>query len=155
MRATSIVTAAERSRAEATGATRPVPHGQCVMEHRPPGAPSNVANEHAPTRRICALEQSSGRVRSGAVQDAPARARQARRVDWLLYLTAAVTYVAAGVYEKFFLNWVIGPLWLIGWCRSSRRSAAPSAAVPRGGRSPVSGPAQTPAGEARLARSGA
>ncbi len=28
-------------------------------------------------------------------------------------LIAAVTYITAGIYQKFFLNWFMGPLWLI------------------------------------------
>jgi hypothetical protein len=49
------------------------------------------------------------------VPDAPARARREPSRDWILYLLAAITYIAAGIYEKFFLNWVMGPIWLVAW----------------------------------------
>jgi hypothetical protein len=38
-----------------------------------------------------------------------------RRIELLLYVAAGVTYVVAGMWFKFLLNWVIGPVWLIAW----------------------------------------
>jgi hypothetical protein len=35
--------------------------------------------------------------------------------DAWLYLAAAITYIAASMYQKFLLNWIIGPLWLVAW----------------------------------------
>lgn len=35
------------------------------------------------------------------------------RVEVALYLLAAVTYIGFGMFHKFLLNWIIGPLWLI------------------------------------------
>ncbi len=35
----------------------------------------------------------------------------AEEVFW--YLFAAVTYVVASIWQKFLLNWIIGPLWLV------------------------------------------
>jgi hypothetical protein len=36
-------------------------------------------------------------------------------VDAFLYASAAVTYVSLAIYNKWLLNWVIGPLWLVAW----------------------------------------
>ena len=35
------------------------------------------------------------------------------REEWFWYLFAAVTYIIAGIWQKFLLNWLIGPLWLV------------------------------------------
>ncbi len=32
-----------------------------------------------------------------------------------LYVLAGATYVVLGVFHKFLLNWVIGPVWLVVW----------------------------------------
>ena len=37
------------------------------------------------------------------------------RLDALLYLAAALSYVGLGLYHKWLLNWIVGPLWLIAW----------------------------------------
>ena len=46
----------------------------------------------------------------------------ARRPAWYtrwfelaLYLLAGVTYVGFGMFHKFLLNWIIGPVWLVAW----------------------------------------
>ncbi len=39
----------------------------------------------------------------------------AARLDAVLYLAAAVSYIGLGLYHKWLLNWVVGPLWLIAW----------------------------------------
>jgi hypothetical protein len=36
-----------------------------------------------------------------------------RRVEVALYVLAAVTYVGLGMFHKFLLNWIIGPVWLV------------------------------------------
>ncbi len=36
-------------------------------------------------------------------------------VDVLLYSAAAITYVSLAIYNKWMLNWVLGPLWLVAW----------------------------------------
>jgi hypothetical protein len=36
-------------------------------------------------------------------------------VDFILYALAAVTYIVASIYNKWLLDWVIGPLWLVAW----------------------------------------
>jgi hypothetical protein len=38
-----------------------------------------------------------------------------RRFELVLYVLAGVSYVVLGMYFKFLLNWIIGPLWLIAW----------------------------------------
>ena len=38
-----------------------------------------------------------------------------RRFELGLYLLAATSYVALGVFNKFLLNWIIGPIWLVAW----------------------------------------
>jgi hypothetical protein len=38
-----------------------------------------------------------------------------RRVELVLYLLAGVTYVGFGMFHKFLLNWIIGPIWLVAW----------------------------------------
>jgi hypothetical protein len=32
-----------------------------------------------------------------------------------LYLLAGVTYIGFGMFHKFLLNWIIGPVWLVTW----------------------------------------
>jgi hypothetical protein len=36
-------------------------------------------------------------------------------VDAFLYATAAITYIALSISQKWLLNWVLGPLWLLLW----------------------------------------
>ena len=38
-----------------------------------------------------------------------------RRFELGLYLMAGTTYVVLGMYQKFLLNWIIGPIWLVAW----------------------------------------
>lgn len=38
-----------------------------------------------------------------------------RRTEALVYLLAGVSYVALGVFHKWLLNWIIGPLWLVAF----------------------------------------
>lgn len=38
-----------------------------------------------------------------------------RRVELVLYVLAGATYVLLGIFHKFLLNWVIGPIWLVVW----------------------------------------
>jgi hypothetical protein len=70
---------------------------------------------------------SSGAVSSpGSSSDAGAETvatnldhRNSRRLtgkeEWFWYLAAAVTYIACGIWQKFLLNWFIGPLWLVAF----------------------------------------
>ena len=36
-------------------------------------------------------------------------------VELALYFLAGVTYVGFGMFHKFLLNWIIGPVWLVAW----------------------------------------
>jgi hypothetical protein len=38
-----------------------------------------------------------------------------RRFELGLYVLAGTTYVVLGVFNKWLLNWIIGPIWLVGW----------------------------------------
>lgn len=38
-----------------------------------------------------------------------------RRVELALYVLAGVTYIGFGMFHKFLLNWIIGPVWLVAW----------------------------------------
>lgn len=38
-----------------------------------------------------------------------------RRVELTLYVLAGVSYVVLGVFNKWLLNWIIGPIWLVAW----------------------------------------
>ena len=39
--------------------------------------------------------------------------RLTEREEWFWYIVAAVTYILAGIWQKFLLNWIIGPVWLV------------------------------------------
>ena len=36
-------------------------------------------------------------------------------VDFFLYATAALTYVPLAIYNKWLLDWIVGPFWLVAW----------------------------------------
>jgi hypothetical protein len=36
-------------------------------------------------------------------------------VDAFLYAAAAVSYIGLSIYNKWLLDWIIGPLWLVAW----------------------------------------
>jgi hypothetical protein len=38
-----------------------------------------------------------------------------------LYVGAFVTYVPCAIYQKFLLNWICGPLWLVLWVEIGTR----------------------------------
>ncbi|MGV3758637.1 MAG: hypothetical protein ACO1PW_03725, partial [Actinomycetota bacterium] len=38
-----------------------------------------------------------------------------RRFELVLYVLAGVSYVVLGVFHKWLLNWVVGPIWLVTW----------------------------------------
>ena len=61
---------------------------------------------------------------SGADVDPPSAAHTGRaddppwytrRIELVLYVLAGVTYVGFGMFHKFLLNWIIGPVWLVAW----------------------------------------
>ena len=37
------------------------------------------------------------------------------RVELVLYALAFVTYVPLAIYQKFLLDWIAGPVWLVAW----------------------------------------
>ena len=36
-------------------------------------------------------------------------------VDFFLYASAALTYVPLAIYNKWLLDWIVGPFWLVAW----------------------------------------
>jgi hypothetical protein len=36
-------------------------------------------------------------------------------VDVLLYVAAGVTYIGFSIYNKWLLDWIVGPMWLVAW----------------------------------------
>lgn len=58
-----------------------------------------------------------------------------RRFELVLYVLAGATYIGFGLFHKWLLNWIVGPIWLIAWVwlvplvlDRLRRSGAPSEA---------------------------
>lgn len=51
--------------------------------------------------------------------------------EWFWYAFAGITYIVAGIWHKWILNWIVGPVWLVAvvcfgpplldWVRSSGR----------------------------------
>jgi hypothetical protein len=66
---------------------------------------------------VSSPETSADQQRVPAAGPADLDVRGARRLagkeEWFWYLFAAVTYIACGIWQKFLLNWIIGPLWLV------------------------------------------
>lgn len=40
-------------------------------------------------------------------------ARLTGATEWLWYIVAAVSYIAFGIWNKWLLNWLLGPIWLV------------------------------------------
>jgi hypothetical protein len=40
-------------------------------------------------------------------------ARLTGAAEWFWYGFAGITYIVAGIWHKWILNWIIGPVWLI------------------------------------------
>jgi hypothetical protein len=36
-------------------------------------------------------------------------------VDFFLYVAAAVSYISLSIYNKWLLDWIVGPFWLVAW----------------------------------------
>jgi hypothetical protein len=36
-------------------------------------------------------------------------------VDFWLYATAAGSYIPLAIYNKWLLDWIVGPFWLVAW----------------------------------------
>ena len=41
--------------------------------------------------------------------------RLSGKEEWFWYLAAAISYIVCGIWQKFLLNWFIGPLWLVAF----------------------------------------
>ena len=68
-----------------------------------------------PKRRT--IEAELGEVRSSTEEAPEAKSRAGEnRTSLLLYVAAAVSYVAIGVFfTQFMLSWVVGFAWLLLW----------------------------------------
>lgn len=33
--------------------------------------------------------------------------------EWCWYLVAGASYIAVGIWQKWLLNWLLGPIWLV------------------------------------------
>lgn len=44
---------------------------------------------------------------------APTGERLTGAAEWFWYVAAAVGYVNFGIWHKWLLNWVVGPVWLV------------------------------------------
>jgi len=66
----------------------------------PPPEPGSPTNPPAPT-------------------DAPAasskRFTRANYIDFFLYASAAVSYIGLSIWNKWLLDWIVGPFWLVAW----------------------------------------
>jgi len=45
----------------------------------------------------------------------PTSPEPSKYVDFFLYASAAVTYIALSIYNKWLLDWIVGPFWLVAW----------------------------------------
>jgi hypothetical protein len=45
----------------------------------------------------------------------PPSGRPPKWVDVVLYVMAGVSYIGLSVYNKWLLDWIVGPAWLVGW----------------------------------------
>jgi len=46
---------------------------------------------------------------------APAPGAPSKYVDFFLYASAAITYITLSIYNKWLLDWIVGPFWLVAW----------------------------------------
>ena len=46
---------------------------------------------------------------------APAPGTPSKYVDFFLYASAAISYVSLAIYNKWLLDWIVGPFWLVAW----------------------------------------
>ena len=38
-----------------------------------------------------------------------------KHVEFVLYASAAISYVSLSIYNKWLLDWIVGPFWLVAW----------------------------------------
>ncbi len=36
-------------------------------------------------------------------------------IDFFLYASAVATYIPLSIYNKWLLDWIVGPFWLVAW----------------------------------------
>jgi len=63
-----------------------------------------------PTRPTPASPEPSPNTRSARAARVPPK-----WVDLLLYVTAGATYIGFSIYNKWLLDWIVGPAWLVAW----------------------------------------
>ena len=77
---------------------------------RPPGPDSRVEAWASRHRAVFLVRGKQGDLRSRAM-----RRFVGDHSEGLLYLAAGLTYIVFGIWQKWALNWLIGPLWLLVW----------------------------------------
>ena len=48
-------------------------------------------------------------------ESGPESATPSKYIDFFLYASAAITYVSLSIYNKWLLDWIVGPFWLVAW----------------------------------------
>ena len=69
----------------------------------PPPEPGSPTNPPAPTGA------------APAAPAAPKRFTRANYIDFFLYASAAVSYIGLSIWNKWLLDWIVGPFWLLAW----------------------------------------
>jgi hypothetical protein len=34
-------------------------------------------------------------------------------IEWFWYVVAGLSYIVVGIWNKWLLNWLVGPIWLV------------------------------------------
>ncbi|MCU1457123.1 MAG: hypothetical protein JWL73_1215 [Actinomycetia bacterium] len=71
----------------------------------PPPLPGSPTNQAAP----------NGAEPTASKRFTPKRFTAANYIDFFLYASAAITYVSLSIYNKWLLDWIVGPFWLVAW----------------------------------------
>ena len=51
----------------------------------------------------------------GAPENSEAGKPGSKYIDAFLYISAFCTYVPLAIYNKWLLDWIVGPFWLVAW----------------------------------------
>lgn len=55
----------------------------------------------------------------GAPENSPGNSDEAKAgskyIDAFLYVSAFCTYIPLAIYNKWLLDWIVGPFWLVAW----------------------------------------
>jgi len=43
------------------------------------------------------------------------QSKGARRLQVFLYAGAAISYIGLSIWNKWLLDWIVGPVWLVAW----------------------------------------